>query len=101
STFTVDLVGPSANVTAPSNYSVIATLSKLVGTASDAIAGIAAAGQVEVAIAEITPLGGCWNGTIAGGTFTAAACLSPGVPNFYPVTGADRAGTYSVPSTFW
>ncbi len=94
--FTVDLVGAVAVFTAPSANSVVASLAKIRGMATDAIAGVSAAGQIEIAIAETSPVGGCWNGTIAGGTFTLTGC-----PIYYPITGADRAGAYSSGSTFW
>ena len=96
STFTVDLAGAVAGFTAPGPYSVISTLAKIRGTATDALAGVSTAGQIEIAIAENGPNNGCWNGTIAGGTFTLAGC-----PIYYPITGGDRGGLYSVPSTFW
>ncbi|MBI2788067.1 MAG: hypothetical protein HYX59_05235 [Elusimicrobia bacterium] len=101
STFTVDLAGAVAGFTAPSPYSVISTLAKIRGTATDALAGVSTAGQIEIGIIENGPNNACWNGTIAGGTFTAAACASPGVPNWFAITGGDRGGLYSVPSTFW
>ncbi|PIR16845.1 MAG: hypothetical protein COV48_09315, partial [Elusimicrobia bacterium CG11_big_fil_rev_8_21_14_0_20_64_6] len=96
STFTVDLVGAVAGFTAPSQDSVVSGLSKIRGTATDALAGVSAAGQIEIAIAEDSPNTGCWNGLVAGGTFTLTGC-----PIYYPLTGADRAGTYTPGSTFW
>jgi hypothetical protein len=101
STFTVDLAGAVAGFTAPSPYSVISALTKIRGTASDVLAGVSTAGQIEIGLIENGPNNACWNGTIAGGTFTAAACSSPGVPNWFAITGGDRGGLFSQPSTFW
>ncbi|MFI5345202.1 MAG: hypothetical protein ACHQ51_02395 [Elusimicrobiota bacterium] len=92
STFTVDLTGPSAKFTAPVNLSIVSSLAQIRGTATDALAGITSASQIEVAIQENGPGAACWNGQIGGGsTFTAAACG----PTYYPITNLGVGGTFA------
>ncbi len=73
---------------APADGSVLASLAKIRGTAVDALAGVTAASQIEVAIGELSPGLGCWDGSVSPGTFTLVGC-----PIYYPITGP-RNGTF-------
>ncbi|MGH3264750.1 MAG: hypothetical protein ACRDNS_22485, partial [Trebonia sp.] len=91
STFTVDLTGPDLNFTQPADGSIISSLSQIRGTATDALSGISYSTQVYVSLSENGPGAGCWNGQVAGGTFTAAACATP----YYPISNLAIGGTFA------
>ncbi|MDT8285806.1 MAG: hypothetical protein RQ748_01750, partial [Elusimicrobiales bacterium] len=82
-----DVTPPVSRVTAPSHNSVRRTLSSITGTALDNLAGISALGQIEMAIQEVSPGNGHWNGIVPG-TFTLTS------ENFYALNGGSLGGSY-------
>ncbi|HBE88216.1 MAG TPA: hypothetical protein DDW67_03650 [Elusimicrobia bacterium] len=82
-----DVTPPVSRVVSPAHNSVRRTLPSIAGTALDNLAGISSLGQLELAIQEISPGTGHWNGVVPG-TFTLTS------DNFYALNGGSLGGSY-------
>ncbi|MDA8131646.1 MAG: hypothetical protein M0011_09110, partial [Elusimicrobia bacterium] len=82
-----DVTKPVSRVTWPQDGAELRTLASITGTAADNLAGISTLGQLEVAIAEVSPAAGVWNG-VAPGTFTLTA------ETFQPLSGVSLGAAY-------